>query len=343
MAYASSEKGKIVKEEDFTSFQGGFQSYAKRLKDLVVEASRRTDQMGDVLWGTAETRFVLGKGTTGGRIKSSNVYVLSLGAATGALRYCGKDAESFAQLIGDKLRVPPQNSKILLGSHATKAAFEDGLRWLAKNTQPEDLVFIYFSGHGTLIRDQPPAHHPDGLSSAFVCYHEKGTLQADSPELKHILLVGNNFADLMKDVPARRRLIVVDSCHSGSINKDITGTYVPKYLPLLSPSQMKEIQIIASRTPAPSHTTRVSSSEFTESKESLLAACAKVESSYEDRSKNSGLFTYWLLEGIRNGAPDLQTAFDGAREKVLKETGSAGLRQTPQVTDEYGLAKDIKF
>ncbi|MBI5568367.1 MAG: DUF4384 domain-containing protein [Desulfomonile tiedjei] len=344
VAYATSEKNKILKEEDFSDYQGGFKSYSGNLKDLVVEASKRTDQFGrNVRWGTSETRFVIGRGTAGGSVKSSNIYVLSVGAATGALRYCDDDARKFAQAIGDKLRVPPENTRIVVGPQSSKTGFADGVRWLVQKTQPEDLAFVYFSGHGTLVRDQPPARHPDGLSSAFVCYHQQQTLRPDSPELKQILMLGHDFGSILKEVPARRKLVVVDSCHSGEITKDVTGNLVSKYLPLLSDSQMKEIQIVAAQAAPAGSPVSQPDSDLTKAKESLLAACLKREQSFEDRSKQSGLFTYWLLQAMQSGTPDLQTAFDKAREKVLEDTGTAGLRQTPQVTDEYGLAKDIKF
>ena len=344
VAYATSEKNKILKEEDFSEYQGGFKSYSGSLKDLVVEASRQTDQFGrNVQWGTAETRFVIGRGTAGGSVRSSNIYVLSVGAATGALRYCDDDARKFAQAISDKLRVPQENTRIIVGPQSSKTGFSEGVRWLAQKTQPDDLVFVYFSGHGTLVRDQPPARHQDGLSSAFVCYHQQQNLRPDSPELQQILLLGHDFGGILKGVPARRKLVVVDSCHSGEITKDVTGNLVSKYLPLLSSSQLKEIQIVAAQAAPAGSPIAQPDSDITRTKESLLAACLKKESSFEDRSKKSGLFTYWLLQAIQSGTPDLQTAFDRAREKVLEDTGTAGLRQTPQVTDEYGLAKDIKF
>jgi hypothetical protein len=346
VAVATTKKNAILSDSEFGEYRGGFKSYQKGLKDLVVEASSRTDDLGEnVRWGTAEIRLVIGNVPPGGSITSRNVFMVSVGAATLGLRYCDDDATSFARLMAGKLGIPEANMRILVGPQGTRARFVEAMRWLASRTKPEDLVLIYFSGHGTLIPDQPPVHHPDGLSAALVCFNRKQRLTIDDPDLKDILLVGADFGRLLKKLPARRRLIVIDSCHSGSITKEMSANLVSKYLPLLSPEQIKrirrekrkEIQFVVNDRSSGAY-----SQAMTE-KESLLAACAKPESSYEDKSKNAGLFTYWLANSIENQSPNLKVAFDKTRQNVLDETSSLTQRQTPQITDEYGLARDIKF
>jgi hypothetical protein len=346
VAVASTKKNAIIREEEFSDYKGGFKSYQKSLKDLVVEAVNRSEGLPEnVNWGTAEAKLVIGNVPDGGRITSRNVYVVSIGAATAGLQYCDQDAKGFGRLLAQKLSVPRDNVRILLGRQATRRGFVEAIRWLSSKTQPEDLVFVYFSGHGTLIPDEPPVRHPDGLSSAFVCYNTKQRLRIEDPALKDILLTGPDFANMMKRVPARRRLIVVDSCHSGSITKEMSARLVSKYLPLLSPEEIrrirterqKELHVVSSGS------TRAGYDDAVTEEESLLAACAKPESSYEDRSKQAGLFTYWLVNNIKGRARDLQTAFEETRRNVLDETSSLSEPQTPQITDEYGLARDIRF
>ncbi len=344
VAFATSEKNRILKEEEFSEYRDGFKSYSKSLKDLVVESSRRTDKLRDgVKWGTAEVRMVIGAGPVGGRITSRNVYVVGVGAATGALQYCEDDARKFVGLVGNKLKVPQENIRLLLGADSAKGEFLEALHWLAQKTQPEDLVIIYFSGHGTLVPDPPGIHHADGKSAAFVCYHKKQTLRINDPDLDRILLLGADFAKTMREVPARRRLIVVDACHSGTINKALSPNLVPKFMPLLTEEDTKEVRV---ETGAPSAEGGAEGSrykELTDNKDTLVAACAKTESSYEDRAKKSGLFTYWFVKFLEQADGNLREAFAGSREKVVKETSGAGLRQTPQLTDENGLTGDVKF
>lgn len=344
VAFATSEKNRILKEEEFSEYHNGFKSYSKNLKDLVVEAVRRTDRLSDgVNWGTAEVRMVIGPGPVGGRITSRNVYVVGVGSATGSLQYCEDDAKRFVGLMEDKLKLPRENVRMLLGSHSTKEDFLGALRWLAQRTQPEDLVIIYFSGHGTLVPDPPGIRHEDGKSAAFVCYHTKQNLRIDDPDLDRILLLGAHFAKAMRDVPARRRLIVVDSCHSGSINKSLTPDLVSKFMPVLSADGSKELGMKTEdrRSDAGFEASRYK--ELIDNRDTLVAACAKPESSYEDRGKRSGLFTYWFIKCLEQAGGNLREAFNKSKDKVVAETSGAGLRQTPQLTDENGLTGDVKF
>ncbi len=343
IAVAATKPDAIIPENEFQDYMGGFKSYRKGLKDLTVEARRRIDEMPpDVNWGTSTVSLAVGSVPDGGRITSRNVYVVSVGVSTVKLRYCEDDATRFARLLGEKLRVPQQNVRLVLGKQATRAGFEDALRWLAGKTQPEDLAFIYFSGHGTLIPDPPNVRHDDGLSAAFVCYHQKTSLRLDDPDIKQVLLPGPDFASALRDVPAKRKVFVVDSCHSGSIHKEISVNLVSKYLPLLSPEKIKEISA-ASKKGRKDLITPGRYSEFVDSMETLLAACEKQQNSYEDRSKRAGLFTYYLASNIGAGSEDLRSASEKTRQAVIDETSALPDRQTPEIDDERGLARDVRF
>ncbi len=345
IAIATEDKNAIISDQDFTESKGGFRSYHKGLKDLVVEAADRVDGLAsNANWGTAEAKLVIGAVTNGGRITSRNVYLLSLGAATVGLKYCDDDARAFAQLMDGKLGIPKENTRVLIGNQATKAGIVDALRWLAGKTQPEDLVIIFFSGHGTLIPDEPPANHSDGVSSALVCFHTKEKLTRDDPGLKDILFSGYQLESLLKKIPARRKMLVIDSCHSGSLTKAFGSRLVSKYVPLYTDEELQQIrsrhkglQVVGADT------SKVSFDSDMKEKESLLAACSKQESSYEDSQKKAGLFTYWLVGTLKGHLGDMYSAFNDTRKMVLEETSSASQPQTPQLDDDYGLTRDIKF
>ncbi len=347
VAVATEKPDAIVREEDLGDFEGGFKSYQKEVKDLVVESRRRVGSLPQgSKWATACVTVAIGGVPDGGRIRSRNVYLLGVAAATSGLRFCDDDLKAFSRLMGDKLGIPDQNKRLLFGPDATRQGFVDGIRWLASKTQPEDLVFIYFSGHGTLIPDEAPAQHPDGLSSALVCYHNRQNLTRQDPDLKQILLASYDLANLVKEVPAQRRFFVVDACHSGAITKDVSPDMTVKYLPLLSEENIRQIREAHQKELRVVSAPDSSASAYQDvvaAKESLLAACAKPEPSYEDRSKKAGLFTYWLVANMAGRGNDLQSAFRSAKDKVVEETGSMTRKQTPQIIDEHGLAAAIKF
>ena len=335
----------MIPESEFGEFQGGFKSYRKQLKDLVVEAAQRVSQLPpDVKWGTASVTLTVGNVPAGGRITSRNVYLVSVGASTGSLKFCEDDAREVFRLATEKLGVPAENAKLLVSKEATRARFQDALKQLSGRTRPEDLVVIYFSGHGTLIPDPPGVRHEDGLSAAFVCYHDRSALKLQDSDIKDILFPGPEFAAVLREIPARRKIFVVDSCHSGSIHKEVNPDLVSKYFPVLPESRVKELQIVASeprpasRMPAPGRYP-----ELLESKETLIAACEKREHSYEDRNKKAGLFTYWLANHIRTGSVDLRAASEKTRQSVMEETRALTGKQTPQIDDAQDLARNLQF
>ncbi len=132
IAIATADKNAIVSDQDFSESKGGFRSYQKGLKDLVVESAERVDSLSsNSNWGTSEAKLVIGNVPNGGKITSRNVYLLSLGAATLGLKYCDDDARAFAKVMEDKLKIPKENTRILDGNQATKAGFIDALRWLS--------------------------------------------------------------------------------------------------------------------------------------------------------------------------------------------------------------------
>ncbi len=346
VAVGTSKKDMIIRESDFSGMEE-FKSYDRGLKDLVVESSERTGSLPpDAKWGTASATLVVGKLPDGGRIGSRRVHVLSIGAATGALKFCDDDAKSFAKVVSERLGVPQENVTLLVGSQGTRTRVVQALKDLARKTRPEDLVLIYFSGHGTHIPDVPPLDEAEGLDAAFICYHTKPNLKRDDPDLKEILLVDDDFAVLMKQIPARRRVLVSDCSLGGSIQKDISPNFTSKSNPLLSDEEKQRIKMGKAQEKelhvVPTEQGDQQGDDIADSVEALVAACAEGHASYEDQSKQRGLFTYWLLKNIEGGG-DLRSAFDRARQKVEDETSTLTVRQTPLLEDRNNLTKDIKF
>ncbi len=195
-----------------------------------------------------------------------------------------------------------------------------------------------------MIPDEPPANHADGVSSALVCFNSKQRLTRDDPGLKDILFTGYQLESLLKKIPARRKMLVIDSCHSGSLTKAFGANLVSKYIPIYTDEELQQIrsrhkglQVIGADT------SKVSLDSDMKEKEALLAACSKQESSYEDGQKKAGLFTYWLAGSVKGHQGDFYTAFENTRQKVMEETSSESQPQTPQLDDDYGLTRDIKF
>ena len=110
----------------------------------------------------------------------------------------------------------------LLNEQATRSAMLSAIAAVIHQAVAGDLVVITYSGHGTYVFDTD-ADEPDGFDEAL-CPHDvrTGGRPIVDDELHRL------FAARADGV---RLLLVADSCHSGTVNRDATGTARPRYLP----------------------------------------------------------------------------------------------------------------
>jgi hypothetical protein len=97
----------------------------------------------------------------------------------------------------------PRQVTTLLDKAATIAAIRHGLATLASSSREEDMVFIYFSGHGARLKQ-------GGEDTSFLlpvdC--QRGNPSGTS-------LSEAEFSKALAGIRARRLLVVLDACHSG--------------------------------------------------------------------------------------------------------------------------------
>jgi len=95
-----------------------------------------------------------------------------------------------------------QHIHLLHDTRATRSAILDGLAWLRIQAvaDPEATVLVYYSGHGWL--DQPTGQY-------YLIPHDVEPFDVPSSALS-----AQNFTEALRDIPARRLLVFVDSCHA---------------------------------------------------------------------------------------------------------------------------------
>lgn len=86
--------------------------------------------------------------------------------------------------------------------------------WLINGTGSEDRVIIYFSGHGTQIKDVSNDEQ-DGKDEALVPYD--AVFGRDDS-----LMNDDEFNSLLNRIPAEETFVFVDTCHSGTATKGIS-------------------------------------------------------------------------------------------------------------------------
>ena len=105
----------------------------------------------------------------------------------------------------------------LWNAKATLQGIVSAIEELGTGVGAEDLVLIYFSGHGAQVPDRGEIDEPDGLDEVLVPFDAVGT-GASSLNM----LVDDHFGRLLAAIPSRKVLVVVDACNSGTATKGIS-------------------------------------------------------------------------------------------------------------------------
>lgn len=127
------------------------------------------------------------------------------------------DATELAKVLKDPERCayPPEQVHLLTGDGATKEKVIKALEDLAKTTNDESTVIIYFSGHG---------HQ---LVSPFANSYYLMPYGYSTENLVDTAISGSDFTNLLSDIPAQKLLVLLDCCHAGGMT-ELPGFQVTK-------------------------------------------------------------------------------------------------------------------
>lgn len=228
------------------------------------------------------------------------------------LNYCVADAEAWKDLLAPHY----SHVKLLLDQDAMYGKIKEAFtEWLSQ-APPDALVVIYYSGHGYHQRDRD-GDEEDGQDEAWVPvnFAKEGRLVID-----------DELASWIRALPARRVVLISDSCHSGTLERGL------RTFQLLGGAKASLVPLTDGIV---EDFSRSSARDI--GKLVALQAARADEYSYEDSRLGHGLFTYFLLRAFEgegdedgDGLVTVQEAFDYAREQVVARKPS----QHPQIYDE---------
>jgi len=175
--------------------------------------------------------------------------------------YAVADAKIISEYLTKTMGYPEENVITLLNDRALKSDMEKYFdRWLANNVEDNGRVFIYYSGHGA-----PNAKTGDAY---LVPYDGDPTFIAET---------GYSIARLYESLgklKAREITVILDSCFSGAGGRSVLAKGVkPLVVMINTPNIQKNISVMSA------------------------SSGDQVSSAYEE--KGHGLFTYYLLKGIK--------------------------------------------
>jgi uncharacterized caspase-like protein len=238
------------------------------------------------------------------------------------LTYTEADAQAFYDFLtstqGGGLQ--KDHVRFLLNEEATTASVKAAFRWLISQAGAEDLVVIYFAGHGGTGEDVTvPPDEADGVDEYLVTYDARQT------DLFSTAVRDDEMADWLASFRCDNVVVILDSCFAAGATRSLeqTGTRAGSgnrvFNDLVGPGRL------------------------------FLAASQEAEFSYEDGALGHGVFTYYLLRGLGamedETAPEADADHDGRvtveelRVYLEREVTQAQPKQHPLVTGDLTLER----
>lgn len=237
------------------------------------------------------------------------------------LEYARADAEGFTRWLLD-VGVDPDHIVLLLDesvewSHlegirselATLTKARAALDWLRRMARPDDLVFVFFAGHGYQGEDDD-GDEADGVDEFLVLYDaEKSALEATS-------LRDDEFGRFLDRVESDHVMVVFDSCHSGGQSRSLSSGARPIG---------DKFDIF---------------NDFSLEGKLVLAAAKEEQEALEHHRLGHGVFTHFLLRGLK-GEGDLDLDYRITADELFAYVRTEveqfareerGRTQTPEMT-----------
>ena len=180
------------------------------------------------------------------------------------VKFAARDAEVMARYLENVGGIPRSNIKVLTDDKATKSDLEAHINdWIGRRVNGNSTVFVYYAGHG--------APGPQG-NEAFIVPYE------GHPDFPSQLYPLPKMYEALNKLPAREVVVMLDSCFSGAKGRSITGEGTrPLVMSIENPV-------------------------LTSGKLAVLAASSGGQMSSDYEKARHGLFTYYLLRGMRGEA-----------------------------------------
>jgi hypothetical protein len=235
------------------------------------------------------------------RLGKGDLYALVVGVSKYndsrlRLNYSAKDAQDFAKFLESQKQVfRKTHVQLMLDEQATKRDIEKYLFHELLKAGKDDTVVLFFSGHG--VTDPT---HPDEL------YFLTSDADPKYCEATGLKMTGLHF---LNRIDTKRVVLIADACHAGGPARITTRSVqdpLEKFMKMFTEA-----------------TGRV-----------YLASSRPEEKSQEKEELGNGVFTYYLLKGLRgeadadrDGVVTVEEAYDYAYERTKDETSGA---QHPQ-------------
>jgi len=303
-------RGEVVAHDkaSYAAYRRIAEQYAANNRDKLTVTARRpppTAPDTEKITGPIKRRWAIVIGVANYKHSGKNLQ---------PLQYADKDAKAFSDFLTSEAggSFPKSHVTLLTNDQATNKNIRKALFTFLKKAIKEDLVIVYFSGHG--------ASDPDRPKNLYLL-----TYDTDPSDIAATAFPMDDVKKaLANTIEAQRVVVLADACHSGGVASDV---------------KTKGVRIGERNEAMVKYWSQLSK---TSHGRVIFTSSQSGETSQESAKwgKGHGVFTWALLEGLKgaadsdgNGIVTIGEAIRYTDEKVRRETKSA---QHPTVAgDKY--------
>jgi uncharacterized caspase-like protein len=233
------------------------------------------------------------------------------------LRYAAPDAEAVHRVLTGPAGFKPERVLLLTDTTERKPTLRN-LKWalgtfLARAAQRDDTVLIFFAGHGAPEVDQRGVER-DGFAKYLI------PSDADPDDLYSTALPMDELQTIFARLEAERVVVLLDTCYSGAAGG---RTFASLRTRAVTVDDLFLERLARTKGRA------------------IITASRPNEVSLEMAELGHGLFTYYLLQGLRgqadlnrDGIVSLQELYEYVESEVVRTSRAHGGNQHPVLKGE---------
>jgi secreted trypsin-like serine protease len=174
------------------------------------------------------------------------------------LRGTVNDVRNMRRLLIETFGFKPEQIVTLTDAQATRAnILETFEQWLVAGSAPGSRVVFFMSSHGFQSPERARGSEPDGMDETLVP-HDVFVETVGGRKAVRNQIIDDEIADLLKAIPDRKVMVVIDACFSGTATRDALGLArgapgTVKHLgAALTPEELKDLEaplpVVATRS-----------------------------------------------------------------------------------------------
>ena len=270
--------------------------------------------------------------------KPSDIYVVTLGVSDYdddglKLQYAAKDAKDIAAAF-EKYGTGRKHMLVLTDKEVRDSSVLDKVKAFLADAEVDDRVILYVAGHGMLDDKLNYYYAPAGFD------HERMAETGIPMEA---------LTACLHNTKARRRLLLLDTCHSGVLGEEgedklaASGVQLPHGVRAIQHRGMKVKKVVGAlnANQKKRYIENVFSRGSTERGINIIAGAAGAEYAQESSEWNNGVFTCSIIGALRDSSSDLNgdgkvTVDEIQRIVIQKVSELTGGAQKPSAVASEG-------